>query len=149
MVTPRVAAAQAYVLALRTGEGSAADRAAPCLAAGVVLLDGKAEYRGRDQVLRRITGWWPFTAKYRRGAWSEPVEAGETVTIRAELPPTGAGPASLELRFEFDAEDRIRQVDMTGVPAPGQTTDVISRLRESPGGPGAHEQCAADRCLYR
>jgi hypothetical protein len=125
MVSKRVQAAEAYIQSLRSGEGSAADRAAASLAAAVVLLDGKQEYRGRDAVLQRITGWWPFTGKYRRGAWSSPREEGETVVVTGELPSPGAGPASIEVRFSFDGEDKIVRVEQTGRAEPPLTSDVI------------------------
>src|SRR5438477_13155971 len=90
-VDRRLEAADAYVQALRTGEGSAAAHAAAFLAPDVALLDGKQELTGRDRVLPRITGWWPFTGKYRRGAWSDPRTDGDMVVITGELSPPGAG----------------------------------------------------------
>ncbi|MFI5266215.1 MAG: pyridoxamine 5'-phosphate oxidase family protein [Chloroflexota bacterium] len=125
MVSKRIQAAEAYVQALRTGEASAAERADAFLAGDVVLVDGKAEFSGRDKVLQRITGWWPFTAKYRRGAWTAPREDGDGVTVTAELPPPGAGPASIAIRFTFDGVDLIRRVEQGGKPAPSETTDAI------------------------
>lgn len=121
----RTEAAEAYVLALRTGEASNAARAGELLAAEVELVDGKTTFRGQDQVLQRITGWWPFTAKYRRGAWSAPREEGNAVTVSGELPPPGAGPAAIEVRFTFDGEDRIRRVEYAGTPGVTERTNVI------------------------
>ncbi|HVA24861.1 MAG TPA: hypothetical protein VMW62_10760 [Chloroflexota bacterium] len=125
MTSKRIDAAVAYVQALRTGETSAAERAARFLADDVVLVDGKSEFGGHDKVLRRITGWWPFTSKYRRGAWSQPREEGDGVSVAGELPPPGAGPTSIEIRFAFDGQDRIRRVEHVGKPAPDQHTNVI------------------------
>jgi len=124
-VSRRTEAAEAYVLALRTGEASAAARAGELLAPDVELIDGKASFRGREQVLQRITGWWPFTAKFRRGAWSAPREEGDAVIVSGELPPPGAGPAAIEVRLAFDGEDRIRRVEYAGTPGVTQTTNVI------------------------
>jgi hypothetical protein len=121
----RIDAARAYVLSLRTGEGSAAERAAAFLAVDVALVDGKTEYRGRDAVVQRITGWWPFTAKYRRGSWSEPEPDGESVVVRGELPPPGAGPGSIEIRFSFNGEEQVRTVEYLSTPAAGIKTSVI------------------------
>ena len=125
MVNKRVEAAEAYVQALRTGEASAAERAATFLAADVELVEGKATFRGQVQVLQRITGWWPFTAKYRRGAWSPAHEVDGNVVVSGQLPSPGAGPASIEVRLAFDAEDRIVRVEHNGTPAPTQTTSTI------------------------
>src|SRR5438874_2139762 len=121
----RIEAAEAYVQALRTGEGSAAERAAAFLAPDVVLLDGKQELTARGRVMPRITGWWPFTAKYRRGAWSEPRLDGEHVAITGELPAPGAGPAKMDIRFAFNQEGLIRQVQYAGTPAPTLETNEI------------------------
>jgi len=121
----RVEAAEAYLLALRTGEASAAAKAAECLADDAVLVDGKQQFEGRDAVARRITGWWPFTAKYRRGAWSLAAEEGQQVVVHGELPPPGAGPAGIDIRFSFDGEDRISRVEYKGVPAPVQESEQI------------------------
>lgn len=124
-VNARLEAAEAYVQALRTGEGSAADRAAAFLAPDVVLVDGSRELTGRDRVLPRITGWWPFTAKYRRGAWSEPRLDGESAVVTSELPAPGAGPASIEIRFSFNSEDRVSHVQYQSKQAPTLETNEI------------------------
>ncbi|HLG73490.1 MAG TPA: hypothetical protein VK009_23975 [Chloroflexota bacterium] len=125
MVDKRIEAAEAYVQALRLGEASGAERAARFLAPDIVLVDGKQEYTGAEQVLRRITGWWPFTGRYRKGAWSDPAAEGEQVVVTAELPPPGAGPAKLEIRFSFDGQDRISRTEYRATPGALETTDRI------------------------
>jgi hypothetical protein len=113
----RARAAQAYVRALRTGEPSATDRAAAQLADDVVLVIGDTRVEGRDRVRERVTGQWPLTPVYLQGAWSDPQEQGDAVTVTATFPGLGAAPAGLTLTFAFDAADRIREVRQEARPA--------------------------------
>lgn len=109
-ISTRVRAVEAYVRALRTGEGSAAERARTWLAEDVVLVAGERRTEGRAEVLARITGQWPLTPVYLQGAWSDPVPDGESIGVRASFAGIGAAPGGLSLTFEFDAQDHIRQV---------------------------------------
>lgn len=122
----RFAAARAYAQSLRTGEGSAAERAAAFLAPDVVLVAGRDEVRGRDAVLKRISGWWPFTYKYTRGVWSNPREGNGQIVVSARLAELGAGPALVTLTFWFDEQDLISRVEqVNGAVPPAAVTDTI------------------------
>jgi hypothetical protein len=126
IASARVGAARAYVRALRTGEPSATERAAAQLAEDVVLVVGDARVEGRAAVRERITGQWPLTPVYVQGAWSDPQEDGDTVTVGATFPGLGAAPAALTLTFSFDAQDRIREVRQEARPAaPPETLTTI------------------------
>jgi hypothetical protein len=122
----RASAVEAYVQAMRTGEGSAAARASTFLAPDVVLSTGREEVGGRDEVARRITGQWPLTPVYLHGSWSAPRVDGDAVTMRAEFGMFGAAPKAVDLRFSFDAEERISRVEQrTEAATPPPTTDTI------------------------
>jgi hypothetical protein len=131
MSDPRVRAVEAYVQAVRTGAPSAAERAGQYLSASVVLVARPLELVGRDAVLRRITGQWPWTSTYGLASWSDPRPDGDRLTVHAEFPPMGASPASVDLAFTFDAEDRVARVDqvtvMQGAPPP-PPTDTMPRF---------------------
>src|SRR5712675_1726198 len=92
-------AAGAFAHAVRTGEASAAARVDPFLAPEVVVIGDRREIAGREAVLASVTGAWPNTAAFRSGGWSEPEPWGDGVVVRAEFPPSGAGPTSLTLAF--------------------------------------------------
>jgi hypothetical protein len=115
MLDSRVRAAEAYVQALKTGAPSAAERASHHLASEVILITGGREFVGREAVLRRITGQWPPTATHIHASWSDPRPNGDRLTVHAEFPPLGAAPATIDLAFTFDAEDRIVGVEQTTV----------------------------------
>jgi hypothetical protein len=119
-------AAETYVRALRSGEGSAAKRAAPYLAEGVVARLGNAELKGKDAVLDHITGNWPNTPVYQSGGWSEPVVEADKVVVRAEFPSYGAGPGTGTLTFSFDARNQIDEVEeaYVGNPRPEPTKEI-------------------------
>ncbi|MBO0689341.1 MAG: nuclear transport factor 2 family protein [Candidatus Dormibacteraeota bacterium] len=122
----RVRAAQAYVRALRTGEPSATERAAAHLAEEVALVIGDNRVEGAPAVRERITGQWPLTPVFVQGAWSDPVEDGDTVKVGGTFPGLGAAPAGLTLTFSFDAADRIREIRQeTKAAAPPETQTAI------------------------
>jgi hypothetical protein len=106
----RVAAAEAYVKALRTGEGSAVVRLSPLLAHDVVLRAGQDEVRGHDAVLARVTGQWPLTPVLVHGGWSSPRVEGEQVLVSAEFTAIGAAPTRIELAFSFNAAGQIASI---------------------------------------
>ena len=106
----RIKAAERYIRALRSGEGSAAQRAAPHLAGDVVLTSGNSELKGYDAVLAHITGLWPNTAVYLMGGWGDPVSDGDQVVVVAEFPAFGAGAAGMTVTFGFNDEDQIQTV---------------------------------------
>ena len=111
-------AARAYVRALRSGEGTASERAEPHLASDVTATIGAATLSGKDSVLGHITGNWPNTPVYQLGAWGEPVVEGSTATVEAEFPAFGAGPARATLTFGFNDADEIVSVDEAYVGGP-------------------------------
>jgi general stress protein 26 len=118
----RQLAAEAYVLAMRTGEYPAVDRAAKHLAKDVVLNGATvwgrqgASVEGQQDVLYRITGQWPNTPVYVKGFFSEAKEDGDKVKVSATFPAMGAAPAALNLTFSFNDQDEIKQIDQEIVP---------------------------------
>ncbi len=80
MVNNRVRAAEAYVLALRTGEVPATEAAAKRIADDVKLTGATvwgrqgATVEGKKDIVHRITGEWPNTPVYVKGFWSDPKE---------------------------------------------------------------------------
>lgn|SRR5487761_1968199 len=107
----QVRAAKAYVRALRSGEGSASQRAAAYLANDVEATIGNTKLNGKADVLAHITGNWPNTPVYQLGAWGDPVIDGSVATVGAEFPAFGAGPARASLTFTFNDADEILTVD--------------------------------------
>jgi hypothetical protein len=126
MANKKVEAAEAYVKALRTGDGSAAVRAAKFLAPDVVLSTGQTEFKGYDAVLQRITGQWPNTPIYQYGGWTDPRPDGDRLTVHADFPPMGGGVLAIDLAFGFNGADQITRVDqkLTTAARP-EPTDTI------------------------
>jgi hypothetical protein len=127
MADIRARAVEAYVQALRTGAPSAAARAAEHLAPDVVLRIAPAE------VVGRITGQWPQTPTYQYASWSPPRSVGDQLTVHAAFPPLGAAPATIDLRFSFDAHGRIVGVEQTtvmqGTPPPPAVDTIPDFVR--------------------
>lgn len=121
----RVDAADAYVLALRTGEVPAVERVSKALAPDVKLTGAKG-VEGHDDVLNRVTGVWPNTPVYVKGYWSAPKEDGDKVKVTATFPGMGASPAAVNLTFSYNANDQISQIDQEIVPQPRpEASDTI------------------------
>ena len=122
LVDNRVQAADAYVLALRTGEIPASKNASQYLAPDVVLTVGsgarKTTVTGYDDVLARISGEWPNTPVFVRGFWSAARLEGDKARVDATFPPMGAAPAEVHLTFAFNADGKIYAVDQEVVPQP-------------------------------
>ena len=120
----RLQAAEAYVLAMRTGEFPAVEEASKALAKDVKLTGATvwgrqgATVEGQDDVLYRITGVWPNTPVYVRGYWSGAREDGDLVKVDATFPGMGAAPAAVHLTFHYNGQDQISQVDQEIVPQP-------------------------------
>ena len=126
MPDPRVQAVEAYVYSIRSGEPTAAARAARHLADDVVLSDGRNELVGKAAVLQRIAGFWPNTPVYHQGGWSDPVADGGRLRVTAVFPPLGAAPKALNLTFAFNEAGKISRVDQELVPqTPAAETDTI------------------------
>ncbi|HEY2596080.1 MAG TPA: hypothetical protein VGK33_19480, partial [Chloroflexota bacterium] len=126
----RLQAADAYVLALRTGEIPASKAASQYLAPDVVLTIGsgarKTTVSGYDDVLARISGEWPNTPVFVRGFWSAARLDGDKARVDATFPPMGAAPAEVHLTFSFNGGGKISAVDQEVVPQPpAQATDTI------------------------
>ena len=92
----KLQAADAYVLALRTGEIPASQNASQYLAPDVVLTVGSAARKntvsGYDDVLARISGEWPNTPVFVKGFWSAARLEGDKARVDATFPPMGAAP---------------------------------------------------------
>jgi hypothetical protein len=124
----RVRAAEAYLKALRTGEASATEMAAPHLAPNVELHtvgahmwgNGPEEFHGYDDVLKMITGIGVMTGLYRTAPWTTPVDNGDgTVTVSADIGGGLLSSSTLTLHFNAnDQIDRIDQVNKGGSPTP-------------------------------
>jgi hypothetical protein len=132
MVSKRVKGAEAYVLAMRTGEVPATENVANYLAKDVKLTGATvwgrqgATVEGKDDVLYRITGEWPNTPVYVKGFWSDPKEEDGKVKVTATFPAMGAAPAAVNLTFHYNGNDEISQVDQEIVPqARPEPTDTI------------------------
>jgi len=128
----RITAAEAYLLALRTGAVPATEEAGKHLAENVKLTGATvwgrqgATLEGKKDVLYRITGEWPNTPVYVKGFWSEPKLEGDKVKITGTFPAMGAAPAAMSLTFSYDANGQISQVDQEITPQPRpETTDYI------------------------
>jgi hypothetical protein len=113
--TRRIAAVEAYVKALRTGEASAVIRLSALLAPDVVLRVGQDEVAGHDAVLGRLTGQWPLTPVLVHGAWSAPRAEGEQVVVGAEFG-LGAAPMRIDLTFSFNLAGQVASIEQTAVP---------------------------------
>jgi general stress protein 26 len=129
---PRIRAAEAYLLAMRTGEVPATESAAHFLAEDVKLNGATvwgrqgATLEGKKDVLYRITGEWPNTPVYVKGFWSEPRLEGDKVKIDATFPAMGAAPAEVHLTFGYNSDNLINVIDQQIVPQPRpEVTDVI------------------------
>jgi hypothetical protein len=114
----RIAASEAFVRALRTGEFSAARTLETFLALGVAFRTGGKEIAGRDAVVARATGQWVLTPVFAQGEWSEPEAVPEGVRITGTFASVGAAPKAYALTFGFDDADRIVSVDELLTPFP-------------------------------
>ena len=134
---PRQRAAEAYLLAMRTGEYPAVETASRYLADDVKLTGATvwgrqgASVDGKKDVLYRITGEWPNTPVYVKGFWSEPRLEGDKVKIDATFPGMGAAPAEVHLTFGFNSQNLINEVDQKIVPQarPEQTEEIPDTAR--------------------
>ncbi|MGH2365348.1 MAG: pyridoxamine 5'-phosphate oxidase family protein [Chloroflexota bacterium] len=120
----RLRAAEAYVLAVRTGEVPATAAAAKHIASDVVLNGATVWGRqgstlnGKDDVVYRITGEWPNTPVMVKGFWSEPRLEGDKAKVDATFPAMGAAPAAMHLTFSFNGKQEISVIDQEIVPQP-------------------------------
>jgi hypothetical protein len=129
----RTEAARAVTQSVRTGEGPAGKIAASHLADDVVLKQGATEAKGKEAVVKVITGIWPNTAVYTQGFWSAPTPENGSLIVSADFPPLGAAPKSAKLTFGFNGQDKINSItmDITPQARPAPTdkiTDVVRGL---------------------
>ncbi|HUL94006.1 MAG TPA: hypothetical protein VLV56_16835 [Burkholderiales bacterium] len=131
-INPRLAAFEALLKSIRTGEHSAAVALERHLADAVVLeangpMPGAPtdKLSGRADVLRRLSGNWAVTMALRHARWSAP--ALENGTARANVTFEHLGgvvPAALAVAVGFDG-DRISRVELRYTPRQAQPVDKI------------------------
>ena len=129
----RLAAAEALVKSIRTGEHSAAVALGRYLGDNVVLeangpMPGTPTVTttGRAEVLARLSGNWAFTWALRHGRWTPPVESGGVVKVDATFEHLGGVvPAALALAISFDGADKLSRVEQKYTPRQPQPTEVI------------------------
>src|ERR1700690_2402274 len=102
----RLAAIEAVLRAVRTGENSAAEEAAATFAPSIVLSSNGKDVSGLDAVTDRLNGQWPLTPVYLKGEWSdlEPSAGGARISATFPVHGTIKGYA---LAFTFDGNDRL------------------------------------------
>jgi uncharacterized pyridoxamine 5'-phosphate oxidase family protein len=126
MVDKRVQGAEAIVQSIRTGERTAAKYAAQHLAGDVVLDTGREQVSGKDAVLERISGEWPFTPIFKIGGWSEPKPEGDKLKVTGIFPALGAAPAGMNLTLSFNGENQVSHIQQEAVMGgPPQQVDRI------------------------
>lgn len=126
MADSRVAAVEAYVQSMKGGEPRASERASRYLSSDVVLVAGREEVTGHDEVLARITGQWPQTPVYTLGGWSAPMPDGDQLKVHADFPAMGAAVKEVNLTFSFNAAGQISRVEQQNImPPPNPPTDKI------------------------
>lgn len=121
----REEAADAYVQALRTGTVSSAARARRFMAEDVVVVAGKQELHGLDQVQQDLQTKFPRQPTYERGHWSYPTPEGDTLVVTGRFPDLGSTPEQVTLRFAFDGQGRITRVEQTTAREAAQTVYTI------------------------
>jgi hypothetical protein len=107
----RLAAVEAVVRAIRTGEHCAAIVATKFLSTKVAMNANGVELVSCDAVVDRITGQWPFTPVLAQGEWSLPEKIDDGIRIGAEFPGLGAAPSDYSLTFSFDERDLISRIE--------------------------------------
>ena len=132
-MTTKLAAAEALVKSIRTGEHSAAVALEPHLDENVVLetngpMPGAPTdtVRGRADVLRRESGNWAVTAALRHARWTSPVDEGGVVKVHATFEHLGGVvPAALAIAISFINSDKISGIVQKYTPRQAQPTDII------------------------
>ena len=89
-----------------------------------MLVAGREEISGKDQVLRRITGQWPMTPVYMASSWSNPVEEGDAVKVTSHNDKVFGSPG-YQLTFSFHTGGHIKRIDQQAQPTPIVETDTI------------------------
>jgi uncharacterized pyridoxamine 5'-phosphate oxidase family protein len=132
-MSAKIAAAEAWVKSIRTGEHSAAVALEPLLSDNVELdtngpMPGAPTdvVRGKADVLRRATGNWAVSYALRHARWSTPVDDGGVAKVNATFEHLGGiVPAALAITFSFDGSNKITRVEQRYTPRQAQPTDII------------------------
>ena len=132
-MSSRLAAAEALVKSVRTGEHSAAAALEPYLDESVVLdtngpMPGAPieTVRGRADVLRRLSGNWAVTWALRHARWTSPADEGDIVKVHATFEQLGGVvPAALAVTISFDSANNISRVEQKYTPRQAQPTEII------------------------
>jgi hypothetical protein len=122
----RIAICGYYIKSLRTGELTASQQIAPHIAEGAVSRFNGDTYKGRDELLSRVTGKWPMTHIMRRAGWSEPVEEGDHLVVTAEYPPWISQRRVSRVIFTFNDRDEVTEVthEVVALPDRLKTNEV-------------------------
>jgi hypothetical protein len=133
MADKRVQAAEAVTKSIKSGERSAAIRAAEHLAPDVTFDNGREQVSGAKDVLERVSNIWAFTPIYQRGAWSAPYAEGDKLKVDGVFPDLGAAPSELHLTFSFNGSNQIAHVQweqaMGRFGPPQEVTEVPTFLK--------------------
>ena len=83
--------------------------------------------------MERISGHWPGMGMYAAGAWGEPSEDGNVVTVHADMAPNMPTKA-VDITFKFNDTGKIKHVEVRqerGAPPPPaelKLTDEVKKL---------------------
>lgn len=132
-MTSRLAAAEALVKSIRSGEHSAAVALGALLSDDVVLeangpMPGAptTTFTGRNDVLERLSGNWAVTWALRHARWTTPAETAGVTKVSASFEYLGGiVPAGLDVSIAFDDADRISRVGLQYTPRQPQPTETI------------------------
>lgn len=114
-MSQRALAIEYFIKSLCTGERSAAQRLESHLAEDVVYDTNsqpgvppirRETFRGRAEVLYRVSGDWPATGGYGRLGWAAPVEEGDHTKVVSS--------SAVWLEFKFNDKDQIQAVRLDG-----------------------------------
>jgi hypothetical protein len=124
--TDRLTVCGYYIKSMRTGELTAAQQVAPHVAEGAVSRFNEDTYKGRDEVLARVTGKWPMTHILRRAGWSEPARVSDQLVVTAEYPPWITQRRIAKVAFTFNDRDEITEVvhEVVALPPRLQANEV-------------------------
>jgi hypothetical protein len=115
VVSDRYLGVEYFIKALSTGEFSAAERLAPYLAddvefdtnsqPGVPPVE-REQFRGKESVIKRVTGRWPVTWSFARLGWSDPSPLDDSLIVTTS--------SAITVTFEFNERDQIRRAFLDG-----------------------------------
>jgi len=128
-----IKSAVAYERSVRTGDYSASVALEPVLAGDVVFETNgpgatavQEKTEGKAAVLKRLSGKWAITESLYNARWSEPVQEGSTVRLKATFEHLGGvAPDSLAVTIETDAAGKIKRIQQAYTPRQAKPTDRI------------------------